>query len=62
MQLENLKQTGVTVILVEQNAKAALKISDRAAVLVRGEIEVIEEADVLLNSQNLSEMYVGSSN
>lgn len=61
LQLENLKQTGVTVILVEQNAKAALKISDRAAVLVRGEIEVIEDAQVLLNSQNLIEMYVGSS-
>lgn len=61
LQLENLKQTGVTVILVEQNAKAALKISDRAAVLVRGVIEVIEDAHVLLNSKKLTEMYVGST-
>lgn len=61
LQLEKLKETGVTIILVEQNAKAALKISDRAAVLIRGEIEIIEDAQVLLNSKNLSEMYVGSS-
>lgn len=61
LQLETLKQTGVTIILVEQNAKAALKISNRAAVLVRGKIEIIEDAQVLLDSDNLSEMYVGST-
>ncbi|MCM3568096.1 ABC transporter ATP-binding protein [Neobacillus mesonae] len=61
LQLEKLRKTGVTIILVEQNAKAALKISDRAAVLVRGKIEKIDLAENLFQNQNLHEMYVGTA-
>lgn len=60
-QLKTLKNSGVTIILVEQNAKAALNISDHAAVLVRGEIVAIEKAEKLLQDSHLHEMYVGAS-
>jgi branched-chain amino acid transport system ATP-binding protein len=60
-QLKTLKNSGVTTILVEQNAKAALNISDHAAVLVRGEIVALEKAEKLLQDSHLHEMYVGSS-
>ncbi|MFJ7728473.1 ABC transporter ATP-binding protein [Neobacillus sp. NPDC097160] len=60
-QLKTLKNSGVTIILVEQNAKAALNISDHAAVLVRGEIVAIEKAEKLLQDSHLHEMYVGTS-
>jgi branched-chain amino acid transport system ATP-binding protein len=60
-QFNKLRNSGVTIILVEQNAKAALKVSDRAAVLVRGRIAKIDTAEKLLNNPNLHELYVGSS-
>jgi branched-chain amino acid transport system ATP-binding protein len=60
-QFEKLRNSGVTIILVEQNAKAALKVSDRAAVLVRGSIVKIDTAEELMDNPNLHELYVGSA-
>lgn len=50
---------GTTIILVEQNVKAALQTADRACVLDRGEIILSGEAVKLLNDPAIQETYLG---
>ncbi|MFZ5639960.1 MAG: ABC transporter ATP-binding protein [Bacillota bacterium] len=57
--LVNLKQQGTTILMVEQNARAALKISDRAYVLERGEIVHEGEAQRLLHDPRIQASYLG---
>lgn len=57
--VKEIAQTGVTVLLVEQNAKAALKLADRAYVLEVGKITHQGTADELLNSKTIQEAYLG---
>lgn len=57
--VKEIAQTGVTVLLVEQNAKAALKLADRAYVLEVGKITHQGTAQELLNSKTIQEAYLG---
>lgn len=57
--VKEISQSGVTVLLVEQNAKAALKLADRAYVLEVGKITHEGTAQELLNSQTIQEAYLG---
>ena len=50
---------GVTVLLVEQNAKLALQISDRGYVMESGKITMADKADVLLNDPRILSAYLG---
>ncbi|MCS7102465.1 MAG: ABC transporter ATP-binding protein [Candidatus Korarchaeum sp.] len=50
---------GQTVIMVEQNAKKALEIGDRAYLLVSGEIRFEGDPQDLLNNPQLSKLYLG---
>jgi branched-chain amino acid transport system ATP-binding protein len=50
---------GLTVVLVEQNAKKALEIGDRAYLLVGGQKVFEGKADELLNHKELSKLYLG---
>ena len=50
---------GVTVLLVEQNAKMALKISDFGFVLENGRIVAANTPKVLLEDENVREFYLG---
>ena len=59
--IAQLKQEGMTILLVEQNAKAALKISDRGYVLETGKIVLSGTADELMQSQDIQRAYLGSS-
>ncbi len=52
---------GMSVVLVEQNAKRALEIGDRALLLVAGQKVFEGGADELLNSPDLASMYLGIS-
>lgn len=54
-----LKETGVTVLLVEQNATAALGIADRAYVMETGEILLEGEASALLDNPEVKRAYLG---
>jgi branched-chain amino acid transport system ATP-binding protein len=58
--IAQLKETGLTVILVEQNAHAALGISDRAYVLEGGAFVLEGPADVLRHDPRLVESYLGN--
>ncbi|MBP7769619.1 MAG: ABC transporter ATP-binding protein [Aliarcobacter sp.] len=57
--VKEISQSGVTVLLVEQNAKAALKLADRAYVLEVGKITHEGTAEELLNSKTIQEAYLG---
>ena len=50
---------GTTVLLVEQNAKKALSIADRAYVLETGKIILEGDAKVLMNDERVKKAYLG---
>ena len=52
-----LKQQGLTILLVEQNVKQALRISDRAYILDQGEIVFQDTAQNLLNNDEIQQKY-----
>jgi branched-chain amino acid transport system ATP-binding protein len=54
-----LKTQGLTVLLVEQNAHAALAIADRAYVLETGRVTLSGESAVLRNDARVKEAYLG---
>jgi branched-chain amino acid transport system ATP-binding protein len=58
--IQRLKQTGLSVLLVEQNAHAALGISDRAYVLEGGAFVMEGEASQLRSDPRLVESYLGN--
>jgi branched-chain amino acid transport system ATP-binding protein len=58
--LLDIRATGVTVLVVEQNAKAALAISDRGYVLAEGQQKFTGTARELLSSPEVGELYLGS--
>lgn len=57
--LKEVRTSGVTVLLVEQNVKAALALADRAAVLVEGKERVVAGSAELLNDDRIAELYLG---
>ncbi|NGM86495.1 ABC transporter ATP-binding protein [Parapusillimonas sp. SGNA-6] len=57
--IKELKASGVSVLLVEQNAEAALRISDRAYVLERGRIVMNGESKVLREDPRVRSAYLG---
>ena len=54
-----LRTRGVSVLLVEQNARAALAVADRAYVLEMGNIELSGEASALARDPRIVETYLG---
>nr|WP_052297210.1 ABC transporter ATP-binding protein [Marinithermus hydrothermalis] len=57
--LAQLKQHGTTILLVEQNAKAALALADRGYVLETGEIQLSGPAGELAQDPRVLESYLG---
>lgn len=57
--IQSINSTGVTVLLVEQNAKKALSIADRAYVLETGKISLSGNADELINDESVKKAYLG---
>ncbi|MDX1810237.1 MAG: ABC transporter ATP-binding protein [Sulfurospirillaceae bacterium] len=57
--VREISNAGVTVLLVEQNAKAALKLADRGYVLELGKISYEGSSEELLNSETIQEAYLG---
>jgi branched-chain amino acid transport system ATP-binding protein len=55
----SLKTNGITVLLVEQNASAALEIADRAYVMETGRIVSTGEGSVLLSDPKVKAAYLG---
>jgi branched-chain amino acid transport system ATP-binding protein len=57
--LEKLRQTGVTILLVEQNVNTTLKITDRAYVLEQGHIVMEGDSKELLQDEHVKAAYLG---
>ena len=57
--LKNLKETGITQLLVEQNARQALDIADRAYVMEVGKIVAEGTTERILSDGNIVEAYLG---
>ena len=54
-----ISESGTTVLLVEQNAKKALSIADRAYVLETGNIKLSGKASDLINDESVRKAYLG---
>ena len=57
--IKEVSEGGTTVLLVEQNAKKALSIADRAYVLETGNITLSGKAEDLLNDESVQKAYLG---
>ncbi|GAY73312.1 ABC transporter ATP-binding protein [Lentilactobacillus kosonis] len=57
--IKEINKAGTTVLLIEQNAKKALSISDRAYVVATGEIMLTGTGDELLANSEVQKAYLG---
>lgn len=57
--IKSISENGTTVLLVEQNAKKALAIADRAYVLETGRITLSGPASELINDDSVKKAYLG---
>lgn len=57
--IREISKSGTTVLLVEQNAKKALSIANRAYVLETGQIALEGDANVLMNDESVKKAYLG---
>ncbi len=57
--IKEINASGTTVLLVEQNAKKALSIADRAYVLETGKIALEGDAKELMNNDSIKKAYLG---
>ena len=57
--ISNLRSEGMTILLVEQNARAALRLADRGYVLETGSVELEGEATALLSDDRVQKAYLG---
>jgi branched-chain amino acid transport system ATP-binding protein len=58
--LKEINAKGVTIVLVEQNVKAALAIADRAVILVEGRVAHEGTAAGLAEDPLVAELYLGA--
>ncbi len=59
--IENLHRQGVTILLVEQNARKALSAADRGYVLETGEIVLSDSSEKLSNNPQVKKAYLGGT-
>lgn len=57
--IKDINKQGVTILLVEQNAKMALSIADKAYVIETGKIVMSDTGEKLLNSEDIKKAYLG---
>lgn len=59
--LIRLRDEGVTILMIEQNAKAALAMSDDGLVLEQGQTRMHDKADALLADPRVGQLFLGAS-
>jgi branched-chain amino acid transport system ATP-binding protein len=57
--LRRLKEEGITILLIEQNAHRALELADRAYLLETGRIAMEGRGEELLQDARLRKLYLG---
>jgi branched-chain amino acid transport system ATP-binding protein len=58
--IKKISQEGKTILLVEQNAHAALTLADRGYVMETGEVVLSDQADRLLKNPKVQSAYLGT--
>lgn len=58
--VREVRETGLSILMVEQNARAALAVSDRGYVLAEGRERITGEAHALLADPEVGELYLGA--
>jgi len=59
--IRHIKEQGTAVLMVEQNARQALRYSDRGYVLDQGENRFVGTGEELLESEKIRELYLGTA-
>jgi branched-chain amino acid transport system ATP-binding protein len=59
--LKQLRDAGVTILLIEQNARSALEISDFGIVLELGQTRMVDRAERILNDPRIGELFLGGA-
>jgi branched-chain amino acid transport system ATP-binding protein len=57
--IQRIKQRGTAILMIEQNARQALRYSDRGYVLDQGENRFVGSGEELLETDEIQEMYLG---
>jgi len=57
--IEEINKEGVTILIVEQNARSALRLSDRGYVLVSGRVALSGKGSELLQNEEVKRAYLG---
>jgi ABC-type branched-subunit amino acid transport system ATPase component len=58
-QIQAIRESGVAILMVEQNAREALEISDRGYVLVNGAVALEERAAEMLTNDDIGRLFLG---
>ena len=58
--LQRLRDEGMSILMVEQNARSALAISDRAIVLQTGRTRMVGTAEAILNDPQVARLFLGA--
>lgn len=59
--LEGLRDNGVSILLIEQNAKQALKLCDYGLVLEQGQTRIEDTGEAILNDPRIGELFLGGA-
>ncbi len=59
--LKELRARGVSVVMIEQNARSALEISDYGIVLELGQTRLVDRADRVLSDPRIGELFLGGA-
>lgn len=59
--LKNLRERGVTILMIEQNARSALEISDIGIVLELGQTRMVDDAKRILNDPRIGQLFLGGA-
>ena len=59
--IRDIHKSGISILLVEQNSRMALKLSNRSYVLELGKIILSDEASVLIHDERVKRFYLGGS-
>jgi len=57
--LKDLRGKGVTIVLIEQNARQALQISDYGIVLEQGQTRIEDKAESILSDPRIAQLFLG---
>ena len=58
-ELRRINELGTAILMIEQNARQGLSVSDRGYVMSQGEVRFVDDADAVLTNPKIRELYLG---